>query len=50
MSRCIGAERIGELAEKLELAGKAGDAEEVGAGIGGLLARIRKLCEELQEV
>ena len=47
LSRAIGAESIGALAEKLELAGKAGDAETVGAEINDLLARIRTLCAAL---
>ncbi len=47
LSRAVGAEGIGALAEKLELAGKAGDADAVGAEIDGLLARIRALCAAL---
>ena len=47
LSRAIGAEGIGALAEKLELAGKEGDADAVGAEISDLLARIRKLCAAL---
>ena len=47
LSRAIGAEGIGALAEKLELAGKAGDADAVGAELGDLLARIRALCVSL---
>ncbi len=47
LSRAIGAEGIGALAEKLEFAGKAGDAEAVGAEINDLLARIRTLCAAL---
>nr|WP_051527160.1 ATP-binding protein [[Eubacterium] cellulosolvens] len=47
LSRAIGAEEIGALAEKLEFAGKAGDASAVGAEIGDLLARIRRLCGAL---
>ncbi len=47
LSRAIGAEGIGALAEKLEFAGKAGDAEAVGAEINDLLARIRTLCVAL---
>ena len=47
LSRSIGAEGVGALAEKLELAGKAGDADAVGAEINDLLARIRKLCAAL---
>ena len=41
------AEMIGELAQKLENAGKAGDAETVGAGIGELLERCRRLGQQL---
>ena len=47
LSRAIGAEGIGALAEKLELAGKAGDAGAVGAEISDLLERIRVLCVSL---
>ncbi len=47
LSRAIGAEGIGALAEKLEFAGKAGDAGAVGAELGGLLGRIRALCTAL---
>ncbi|MBO4916192.1 MAG: response regulator, partial [Oscillospiraceae bacterium] len=47
MSRVIGAEGIGALAEKLELAGKAGDAGAVGAELGDLLGRIRTLYAAL---
>ena len=47
LSRAIGAEGIGALAEKLEFAGKAGDADAVGAELGDLLARIRALCVSL---
>ena len=46
-SRIIGAIAIGDLAQKLENAGKAGDAETVGAGIEELLGRCRKLGEQL---
>ena len=46
-SRIIGAIAIGELAQSLETAGKAGDAETVGAGIDELLTRCRKLGEQL---
>ncbi len=42
-SRAIGAESLGALAEKLEHAGKAGDAQTLGAELGGLLERFRKL-------
>ncbi|MBO4914696.1 MAG: response regulator, partial [Oscillospiraceae bacterium] len=47
LSRAIGAEGIGALAEKLEFAGKAGDADAVGAELNDLLARIRALCAAL---
>ena len=47
LSRSIGAEGVGALAEKLELAGKAGDADMVGAELGGLLTRIRAICAAL---
>ena len=47
LSRSIGAEGIGALAEKLELAGKAGDAGTVGAELPELLARIRATCAAL---
>jgi CheY-like chemotaxis protein len=47
LSRAIGAEGIGALAEKLEFAGKAGNAAAVGEEIGELLERIRNLCKDL---
>ncbi len=47
LSRAIGAEDIGALAEKLEFAGKAGDADALSAELGGLLERIRALCAAL---
>ncbi|MBE6909778.1 MAG: response regulator [Ruminococcaceae bacterium] len=47
LSRAIGAEGIGALAEKLEFAGKAGDAGAVGAEIDDLLGQIRALCAAL---
>lgn len=47
LSRAIGAEGIGALAEKLEFAGKAGNAAAVGDEIGELLERIRNLCKDL---
>jgi HPt (histidine-containing phosphotransfer) domain-containing protein len=50
MSRCIGALSIGDLAEKLEQAGKAGDANALGARLDELLARIRKLCSEIHQM
>ena len=46
-SRMIGAEALGTEAERLEMAGKAGDAETLSGGIGGLLARYRALAERL---
>jgi len=46
-SRAIGAETIGALAEKLELAGKAGDAETLCDGLPGLLERVRAMCAAL---
>ncbi len=48
LSRAIGAEDIGALAEKLELAGKAGDRETIAAELSGLLERIRKVCDGLK--
>ena len=39
---------IGELAQELELAGKAGDSEKVGAHIDELLERCRKLGDQLK--
>ena len=42
-SRAIGAESLGALAEKLELAGKAGDTAALDAELDGLLARYRTL-------
>ena len=47
-SRIIGALELGDLAQDLELAGKAGDADKVGAGINELLSRCRKLGEQLR--
>ncbi|MCR4818139.1 MAG: response regulator, partial [Fretibacterium sp.] len=46
-SRAIGAEELGALAEKLELAGKAGDEAALDAELDGLLARYRALGEAL---
>jgi signal transduction histidine kinase/DNA-binding NarL/FixJ family response regulator len=46
-SRVIGAEALSALAEKLELAGKAGDADTLLGGLDGLLARFRALGERL---
>ena len=46
-SRTIGAEDLGALAERLELAGKAGDAETLFGGLDGLLARYRALGDRL---
>ena len=42
-SRAVGAESIGALAEKLELAGKAGDEAVLDAELDGLLERYRAL-------
>ncbi len=47
LSRAIGAESVGALAEKLEYAGKAEDADAVGAEINDLLAGIRGICKGL---
>ena len=47
-SRIIGALEIGELAQELELEGKAGEKDKVGARIGELLTRCRKLGEQLK--
>ena len=46
-SRAIGAESLGVLAEKLEMAGKTGDAAAVEAGLDELLDRCRALGEVL---
>ena len=46
-SRIIGAVDIGEFAQSLENAGKAGDARTLGAHIGELLERCRALGEQL---
>ena len=46
-SRIIGATDIGELAQELELAGKAKDTEKLGAHIDELLSRCRALGELL---
>ena len=42
-SRAIGAESLGTLAEKLELAGKSGDESVLDADLAGLLERYRAL-------
>ena len=47
-SRIIGAVDIGELAQELELAGKAGDSEKVGSRIDELLERCRELGDRLK--
>ncbi|MBE7004839.1 MAG: response regulator [Ruminococcaceae bacterium] len=47
LSRTIGAEGIGALAEKLEYAGKAGDADALGAELPDLLRRVRALSAAL---
>jgi CheY-like chemotaxis protein len=49
-SRIIGAVDIGELAQDLELAGKAGDSEKVGARIDELLERCRTLGDQLKSL
>ncbi len=46
-SRAVGAEALGALAEKLELAGKAGDAQTLDAELPLLLARYRALGKRL---
>ena len=43
MSRTVGALELGALAEKLELAGKAGDTRTLSAELGELLSRFRAL-------
>ncbi len=43
MSRTIGADDLGALAEKLELAGKAGDTDTLFGGLSELLPRFRAL-------
>ena len=47
MSRTIGASELGALAEKLELAGKAGDEQTLFGGLEELLGRFRALGGEL---
>ena len=46
-SRIVGAFDIGDLAQELENAGKAGDTEKLAEGIDTLLDRCRKLSEQL---
>ncbi|MBQ9384698.1 MAG: response regulator [Ruminiclostridium sp.] len=46
-SRIIGAADIGELAQKLETAGKANDTETLNNELGGLLERCRALSRKL---
>ncbi len=46
-SRAVGAEKIGALAEKLEMAGKAGDTQTLDEELYGLLARYRALGQRL---
>ena len=48
-SRTIGAEELGTLAEKLELAGKAGDLQTVSNQINELISRYRALGSELSK-
>lgn len=47
MARTIGAEPLGALAERLELAGEAGDARTLFDGLSELLRRFRALSEQL---
>ena len=47
-SRIIGAGDIGELAQKLENAGKANDVDALNAGLGTLLKRARSVGELLK--
>lgn len=47
LSRTIGADAIGALAEKLEYAGKAGEKDVLEAEIDDLLSRVRTLCDDL---
>ncbi|MCR5675330.1 MAG: response regulator [Lachnospiraceae bacterium] len=46
-SRIIGATDLGELAQELENAGNEGDTDKLGAEIGNLLDRCKKIGEEL---
>ena len=46
-SRAVGASALGDLAEKLELAGKAGDTQTLAGGLDELTARCRALGERL---
>ena len=46
-SRTVGAKELGAMAEKLELAGKAGDTETLFGGLEPLLIRFRALGEQL---
>ncbi len=46
-SRAVGAEELGAFAEKLELAGKAGDTETLRTELGDLLERFRVLGKRL---
>ena len=46
-SRAIGAEELGAVAERLELAGKAGDTQTLSDELPGLVARFRALGEQL---
>ncbi|MBO4913926.1 MAG: response regulator [Oscillospiraceae bacterium] len=46
-SRIIGAEALGDFAEKLELAGKAGDMDTLFGGLDELLSRTRALGKSL---
>ncbi len=46
-SRAVGAEELGALAEKMEMAGKAGDTQALDAELYGLLSRYRALGQKL---
>ncbi len=47
-SRAIGAVELGELAERLEKAGKDGDTDTLEKGLGELLERYRQLASDLE--
>ena len=49
-SRSIGANKLGELAERLEKAGKDGDERMLDENLGELISRYRKLAEDLAPV
>ncbi len=46
-SRAVGAEELGALAEKMEMAGKAGDTQTLDAELDGLLVQYRALGRKL---